>query len=755
MQLGRSLHGPVALALLAGTCPAIAGTWTRVALPLDNANVVSMVVAPSRPDRVYLGLNGFGVWRTDDRGASWSMEGSGLPIDARINTLDVSPTNADLALAGVAGSVYRTTDAGGHWVLLGPVATGGTTRAVLIHPALPQVALAGVILGSQPGVYRTTDSGATWSFTSAALGAVGVYDLAADPADSAILLAATSAGMARSTDSGSSWAAGTSTELFSQITWSAADASLVYVRSGLEIHRSTDAGVSFAPMTPPPGDPSAIAAHPVDASLLLAAGTGYGCAPINSSRAYVWKSTDQGGSWTETFRDPQCDTGFPSALAFDPTAPEHVYLGESGQEGRGFRHSATGGSAGSWVESIGDIDNFWVSSLAGTVGGTLYARANRRLFRSAPAVGAWTDLGNRPEEYDALWLEGTEVSDRVPGLLFEWGDAVSGDIAFSVLDRSTDAGVTWGPLFGYPPAFPNIGGILRGLAVNHGSGQTVYAATWVGLYRSDDGGDTYASVNAQSAEHVVVHPGDDLHVFIAGGPDRMAVSFDGGVTTIPRNAGLPATGGMKEVFLEAADPDHLEILYGDGGVYETRDGGLSWAQRFHLEFSGWLYDATWDPASGHVFLATTASGVVTSHPSYEAEGLPTADVRSLYYFAGERTLFVGTARSGLWAQTLDSVIDAPEVAGTVDTFRVSPNPFRSGAAVDFVLPPSGGSISLTVYDAAGRRVRTLATGPQAGGAHRVTWNGRSDRDRPLPAGVYFVRLETPVQTALRKAVMLR
>jgi len=72
---------------------------------------------------------------------------------------------------------------------------------------------------------------------------------------------------------------------------------------------------------------------------------------------------------------------------------------------------------------------------------------------------------------------------------------------------------------------------------------------------------------------------------------------------------------------------------------------------------------------------------------------------------------------------------------------VSPNPFRSGAAIDFVLGHDG-PVDLAVYDVLGRAVRTLAHGPAAAGAQRIAWDGRRDDGHTAGAGVYFVRLKT-------------
>ena len=83
-----------------------------------------------------------------------------------------------------------------------------------------------------------------------------------------------------------------------------------------------------------------------------------------------------------------------------------------------------------------------------------------------------------------------------------------------------------------------------------------------------------------------------------------------------------------------------------------------------------------------------------------------------------------------------------------------PNPVRSRARIAFALPKAG-AVELAVYDAAGRRVRTLVRGTLPAGHHEVTWNGRDDAGRSVAAGVYFVRLRQQDHRSTRKLLLVR
>jgi hypothetical protein len=82
-----------------------------------------------------------------------------------------------------------------------------------------------------------------------------------------------------------------------------------------------------------------------------------------------------------------------------------------------------------------------------------------------------------------------------------------------------------------------------------------------------------------------------------------------------------------------------------------------------------------------------------------------------------------------------------------------PNPFRTSTLVQFDLP-SPGRVSVEVYDVAGRRVRTLASGWREAGWNSVLWSAATS-EGVTPTGVYFVRLQTADRVETRKAIIAR
>ncbi|MGQ0722278.1 MAG: FlgD immunoglobulin-like domain containing protein [Candidatus Eiseniibacteriota bacterium] len=98
-------------------------------------------------------------------------------------------------------------------------------------------------------------------------------------------------------------------------------------------------------------------------------------------------------------------------------------------------------------------------------------------------------------------------------------------------------------------------------------------------------------------------------------------------------------------------------------------------------------------------------------------------------------------------------IGAAPAAATL-LLSAAPNPFRTESTVLYDLPGQGRH-RISIHDAAGRNVATLATGEAAAGRHAVIWDGSTRDRRPAPSGVYFVRLEYLDRVEARAIVRTR
>ena len=136
---------------------------------------------------------------------------------------------------------------------------------------------------------------------------------------------------------------------------------------------------------------------------------------------------------------------------------------------------------------------------------------------------------------------------------------------------------------------------------------------------------------------------------------------------------------------------------GRGFIYETTNGGITWTQVFQ---SPWPRNAIMDVAAR-----------------------PGGD----WWACGQNaTLLKSPPPGGVEEGSTPSAVRL--------ALQAEPSPFRTTVRVCFRLPKAG-PVTLTVYNAAGQRVRTLFDGRMAAGQHRVAWEGGG-----APRGIYFCRV---------------
>ncbi|HET6347676.1 MAG TPA: FlgD immunoglobulin-like domain containing protein [Candidatus Krumholzibacteria bacterium] len=165
------------------------------------------------------------------------------------------------------------------------------------------------------------------------------------------------------------------------------------------------------------------------------------------------------------------------------------------------------------------------------------------------------------------------------------------------------------------------------------------------------------------------------------------------------------------------------------------------------------WDAVSDESIDDFTVLRTAAGA--------AHSLPIA------HLGGSERRFVDTAVTP--GTTYDYTLAASTSSGSVFTSPVvtvhvptlttrvgpsAPNPFRESTSITVDLAEAT-TASLSVYDAAGRRVATLASGPRAAGTYEFSWNGTDDRGRRVAAGVYFYRLQAGKHVYSRKVLLVR
>lgn len=83
-----------------------------------------------------------------------------------------------------------------------------------------------------------------------------------------------------------------------------------------------------------------------------------------------------------------------------------------------------------------------------------------------------------------------------------------------------------------------------------------------------------------------------------------------------------------------------------------------------------------------------------------------------------------------------------------------PNPVAATARISLTLPGSA-STKIEVFDAQGRLCGRVHGGPLGPGAHALDWNALDGSGRPLPSGVYAVRVTAGDRVQSRRVVLMR
>jgi hypothetical protein len=98
------------------------------------------------------------------------------------------------------------------------------------------------------------------------------------------------------------------------------------------------------------------------------------------------------------------------------------------------------------------------------------------------------------------------------------------------------------------------------------------------------------------------------------------------------------------------------------------------------------------------------------------------------------------------------IVAAPVLASAPERLRVQPNPVQTSTV--FTFEGAGASTAqLTIYDVAGRTVRTLHDGALPDGLHTWEWQARDTNGARVAAGVYFARFQVGREHTAVKVVV--
>ncbi len=321
----------------------------------------------------------------------------------------------------------------------------------------------------------------------------------------------------------------------------------------------------------------------------------------------VWKTEDAGTTW-RNLTDAYFTEGSVGAVEVAPSDPRVVYVGTGSDAirsnvstGRGVYRSADAGRTWTFagLRDVGQIGGVRVDprdanvAYVAAIGNAFRADSARGLYRTADGGRTWQRVlfvsdstgaidvelqpGNPDVVYASMWR-----AERKPWTI------ISGAREGGVY-KSTDAGRTWRKLGG---GLPN--GLFgkSNLAVTAADPRRVYAlvearaergSAGSGLYRSDDAGETWRLVNAQSGlltrpfyyTTLATDP-TNADVVYAGAEDFFR-STDGGRTFAP----MPTPHGDNHDLWANPHDGRVLIQSNDGGVNVSLTGGRTWSTQLN------------------------------------------------------------------------------------------------------------------------------------------------------------------------------
>ncbi len=817
-------------------------TWKAIFEKQPTASIGAIALAPSNPNLVWVGtgesnprndvVTGKGVYFSPDAGASWKF--MGLENAGQISQIVVHPTNPDIVYVGVLGhvwgpnpdrGVFRTMDGGKTWLKV--LYVGDTTGAsdLVMDPSNPMVLFAGmwefvrypwmlVSGGNNSGIYRSTDGGATWKKLSEGLpkAPVGRIGLAVAPTNGNhvyALIEAKKGTLWDSTDMGEHWKQ-VSSDIryvyrgfyFTTLYVSPDSENHIYFLS-YQMLESHDGGKSAQVIGRTVHvDHHAFWIDPKDPTRMING---------NDGGAYV--STDAGKSWR--YLDNLPIEQF-YMVAFDDNRP---YLLCGGlQDNNGWcgpsNSLSRGGIVGAdWWTAVGGDGEYIVP--AGGKSNIIYAdsqngsvtRMNLTTGTSdfvRPYLQGVTDLAPKDLKYRFNWTSPIAVSAN------DWKTVYLGS---NVLFKSTDAAKSWTPISpdltrndkskqlpsGGPVELDMSGAetfdAILSMAVSGSDPNVIWVGTDDGLVQvTRDGGKNWANVTPAKApewgrvQQIEVSPSAPGTAYVAldyheveNNRPYVFKTHDFGKTWTSIANGLPGNDPAR-VVREDPNKKGMLVLGTDAGLFYSHDEGEHWAAMKGNFPTAPIYDLKFHQASHDLIVATHGRGLFVLDditPLEETSAQVLAQDFHLYssqpgvkwrLWPGEKHGFSargdfmtpnppnGVVISYYLAKAIEPDAEArgagaaqpTEAGGQPRRQQAGGRPPQGGEAVsaeeagpEKEEPPVGeraeqagegrerrGPVKIVVTDASGQVVRTLY-GPGKQGLNRVAWNMRYDDAKRL------------------------
>jgi hypothetical protein len=225
------------------------------------------------------------------------------------------------------------------------------------------------------------------------------------------------------------------------------------------------------------------------------------------------------------------------------------------------------------------------------------------------------------------------------------------------------------------------------------------------------------------------------------------------VDTAPLN-GLPRSVKASGSFVYA----------GANGLQVVAGGNLDEVGAVELPGENYTYDLALSEGCAYLVNDSRFNGtmyVIDATNPWSPRLLGEAPMPASSYATG-----LAVSGSGVYVAALDAGLQVFPVQGVPEAVgepvrsvgapgpRIVPNPITTTGAIR-LLNAEDGPVRVDIFDAEGRRIRTLARAIAPAGAAELSWDGRDQRGRRVAPGIYLVRLASRAGTASSRVAVSR
>lgn len=268
-------------------------------------------------------------------------------------------------------------------------------------------------------------------------------------------------------------------------------------------------------------------------------------------------------------------------------------------------------------------------------------------------------------------------------------------------------------------------------------------------------GDTVYVANCGNSTIRKIAPDGTSTQFSSGSlfacPNGLTIDNDGNLYTANFNNGnviVIEPDGTPSLFATVPGGNNGHLTFANNRLYVV---GRCNNRIYEVSMNG---DVTWLAGSGQ---RGNTDGPAASARFSIPNGIAASPDGSVLYVNDAVPLGGGCFQGSLNQVVLRKIELSPtgierigsEVPNGFELDQNYPNPFNPTTLIRFQLPQAS-DVRLTVFDVTGKEIATIVDEYRSTGTHEVTFGARN-----LPSGVYFYRLETELNSKIRKMTLTR